>query len=549
MASKSGNTGSVNIYIDTDLLSADLNDLKNYKRRLEQMYSSACDIVPQISSDATSKQVSSFEMWLCQYYTVDEIKSTLYMMVQAAAEVVSRWEYRLCGWINVDRKLAGTGEAASTPTNDDHPTDGDDDFDTDEYNPDIFTPEEDNWTPEDFGDGGPEGAWTPVDPNIWTPDDFDDDDRKPTDYGDDDDGPGSDPYDDGGWNSDYPTDDGGGNGGYSSGNPSFSAASTVSTGGGGSNWGNYTITNPYTRPGSSTFSSTGGNSPAFAVNTFSASPSFASAALSTYKPTASSYGDTSYGHNTSNKGINGGSASSAGTASTASTISSMASTIKRGVNRLASSIFPTGKNAAKSLMALGGLSAAGLAAGGAAIGGGMLLGSNSRSYIFIPEDFEKLDEETQTAVLSDFVNNGFSEEKIELFKEATFKIEASELNEHIKKVEKAYEQNVDFAKEYEEMYGFNLFNKDDKLDKYLLFLTLIIDGSNTTDEINIYNIINPCLEEDEVDFIYSGINMEEYIIDGDIEDDEENEDVKVDGSTEDDVPQALAWLREMEENT
>ena len=99
------------------------------------------------------------------------------------------------------------------------------------------------------------------------------------------------------------------------------------------------------------------------------------------------------------------------------------------------------------------------------------------------------------------------------------------------------------------MYGFNLFNKDDKLDKYLLFLTLIIDGSNTTDEINIYNIINPCLEEDEVDFIYSGINMEEYIIDGDIEDDEENEDVKVDGSTEDDVPQALAWLREMEENT
>ena len=142
-----------------------------------------------------------------------------------------------------------------------------------------------------------------------------------------------------------------------------------------------------------------------------------------------------------------------------------------------------------------------------------------------------------------------NEERIELFKNATFKIEASEFDPHIKKVEKAYEQNVDFAKDFKEMYNYSLFDENDELNKYLLFIAMIIDGSNTTDETNIYNIINPSLEEGEIDFIYSGLIMEEYIYEDDLEHDEEEEEqeseAKEETSANGDVSQAVAWLKEM----
>ena len=101
------------------------------------------------------------------------------------------------------------------------------------------------------------------------------------------------------------------------------------------------------------------------------------------------------------------------------------------------------------------------------------------------------------------------------------------------------------------MYKFDLFDDNDNLLKYMLFIAMIIDGSNKVDETNIYNIINPSLEEQEIDFIYSGLVMEEYIYDNDLEeepeeDSEEDEDVVINPSRNADLNHAAEWLKEIE---
>ena len=43
---------------------------------------------------------------------------------------------------------------------------------------------------------------------------------------------------------------------------------------------------------------------------------------------------------------------------------------------------------------------------------------------------------------------------------------------------------------------------------------MVIDGRNSIDEYNMYNIINQSVDNaDEADFIYNGIDMEDYIDD------------------------------------
>ncbi|MBQ3307921.1 MAG: hypothetical protein IJG68_07010 [Bacilli bacterium] len=223
---------------------------------------------------------------------------------------------------------------------------------------------------------------------------------------------------------------------------------------------------------------------------------------------------------------------------------------KNGIAKLAGNIMPSlGSKEAKAVMA-GGAAAAGVGIAGAAIGGGLLVGGKKKYYIFAPEDFEKLDEDLQKQIIEDLKSARFSNERIEVFKNATFKISASELDAHIKKVEKAYDANADFRKEFKEMYKFDLFDDNDNLIKYMLFIALIIDGSNKTDETNIYNIINPSLEQEEVDFVYSGLIMEEYIYDNDLEEDElesdEDEDVTINDSRNADLVHAAEWLKEIE---
>ncbi len=201
--------------------------------------------------------------------------------------------------------------------------------------------------------------------------------------------------------------------------------------------------------------------------------------------------------------------------------------LKNGVSRLASGISPTSRTNGQSGINPGALAGIGLAAGGLIAGAGLIAKSQFSTYTFTPEDWEDLDEETQNIILADFRKVGFSEEEINVFVNSTFKIKASELDEHTKKIQKVYEVDENLENELAEMYNFSCFDEDEKIDNYYVFIMLIIDGKDTMDEVNLYNILNVNLEEDDVDFIYSGINMEEYIYDEDEEEEESEEDVEI----------------------
>ena len=257
---------------------------------------------------------------------------------------------------------------------------------------------------------------------------------------------------------------------------------------------------------------------------------------------------------------NGGSGSGSGTTgetkggagNKSNLTSNLAEALKRSSNILTGGLFPSIKSKTAKTVAAGGLAAAGLGLGGAAIAGGVMLNNKMKYYIFKPSDFTSLDEATQNTIIEDLKVGGFDNNQIEKFKTSQFKIASSELNPHIQKVEKAYDNNADFASQFREVYGYSLFDEDDRLDKYLLFVALLIDGANTTDDTNIYNLINTSLDEEEVDFIYSGLEMEAYIDDGsDSEEDEEvefNSDIDASAGDDTEIPTVAAWIKELEED-
>ena len=153
-----------------------------------------------------------------------------------------------------------------------------------------------------------------------------------------------------------------------------------------------------------------------------------------------------------------------------------------------------------------------LAAGGAAVTTGILLKNKSKSYTFKPEDFEALPEETQQEILSQFKSVNASEEEMDLFRTSTFMIAASVFDEHIKKAEQSYEKDQNTAQLISNSYGFDIYSEEGKVDKYLLFVAMLIDGCSETNEKNIYNTFNLALDEEDIDFIYSGLNMFDYIV-------------------------------------
>ena len=228
--------------------------------------------------------------------------------------------------------------------------------------------------------------------------------------------------------------------------------------------------------------------------------------------------------------------------------------LKRSSNLLTGGLVPTGGKGSSNSKT-GGLLAGGLGLSAAAIAGGLILNSKMKFIYFKPVDFERQDEETQNAIIADLAEAGLTETELLEFKNATFKILTSELTPHVKKAEQAYDNNENFDNEVKEMYGFHLYTEDEKLDKYLLFVAMIIDGANTTDETNIYNIINPSLDEEELDFIYSGINMREYMVTDEDIDEEDDYEGEYDGEFEEEIPvneetdpealQALEMLKEM----
>lgn len=209
-------------------------------------------------------------------------------------------------------------------------------------------------------------------------------------------------------------------------------------------------------------------------------------------------------------------------------IDSIMSAIGKGAAKLTGGVTPySGGNGTVSgsinSASAGIIAAASLAAGGSAAGGGLLLGKKLSTIRFTPEDWESLGEDYQGIIEKLMINVGFTDEERETFKTSNFKIATSELKEHVKKIDKATENSTDCEEELLKQYGFSMIDENGKVIDYLLFITMIVDGKNSIDEFNMYNIINQHLENvNESDFIYAGISMEDYI-----DNEEEEEEIKI----------------------
>ena len=203
--------------------------------------------------------------------------------------------------------------------------------------------------------------------------------------------------------------------------------------------------------------------------------------------------------------------------------------VKKGAEKATSGISPfisgttgSGSTISANNASAGILAAAGVAAGGAAAGGGVLIGKKLAMLRFTPEDWKALGEDYQTMIEKEMKSVGFSKSELGVFKTSNFKIAADELKTHAKKIEKVLKNNSTIEDELIDLYNFSMLDDNKKVIDYLLFITMLIDGKNTIDDHNIYNVINQYFEKvDDADYTYTGIYMEDYI------DDEEEEEVQI----------------------
>ena len=159
-----------------------------------------------------------------------------------------------------------------------------------------------------------------------------------------------------------------------------------------------------------------------------------------------------------------------------------------------------------------GIAAAGSALAAGGVAGAGVLATRSRKYTFTPEDWDKLDNDTRNAIVTAMGNVGFSPDDIIKFTSATFEVNITDLDRHIKNVKEAVKEEPMMAEYIYNMYGFTCLDRLNRVNKYILFIMLIIDGSKYDDEINIYNLLNTQLDEEAIDFAYSGMNMNNYMV-------------------------------------
>lgn len=158
------------------------------------------------------------------------------------------------------------------------------------------------------------------------------------------------------------------------------------------------------------------------------------------------------------------------------------------------------------------IAAAGLAAGGTLAGGGIMLGKKMHYIKFTPDNWLALPEDMQATIEKLMIDAGFDEEELETFKNSCFKIRADELKTHTKKIEQTAKNSTDSEEELVKQYNYSIIDETGKADNYLTFITMIIDGKNSVDSYNMYSILNKHLEAtNDADFVYMGINMEDYI--------------------------------------
>ena len=162
--------------------------------------------------------------------------------------------------------------------------------------------------------------------------------------------------------------------------------------------------------------------------------------------------------------------------------------------------------------ALSTIAKAGLAIGIAGAGAGALAAARTKYYIFNVEDWESIVPSDRDLIIDKFLEVEFMDAEIETFRTSTFKVQADILDNPAKKIEKAYKQNEQIRDDIIEKYSFDIFRENQSVDRYLLFILMIVDGHSTISGYNIEALLNDYLDE-EMDLLYSGLQMEEYIID------------------------------------
>ena len=135
-----------------------------------------------------------------------------------------------------------------------------------------------------------------------------------------------------------------------------------------------------------------------------------------------------------------------------------------------------------------------------------------RSYKFTQADYETQDDYTKSAIVSTLTAAGLNSEEIEKIKTSTFRVKVGKMNPIIDILEKINETQSNFAQKITDLYKYSIITTEGKVDKYRLFVAMIVDGQSATDEYNIYRLIVEATGEEKTnDPEYKGLKIEEVI--------------------------------------
>ena len=142
-----------------------------------------------------------------------------------------------------------------------------------------------------------------------------------------------------------------------------------------------------------------------------------------------------------------------------------------------------------------------------------ILDKLGRTYKFTQADYESQDDYTKSAIISTLTAAGLNSDEIEKMKTETFKVKTSKMNPIIDILEKINEEQSNFAQKLTDLYKYSLIDAEGKVDKYRLFVAMIIDGYSLVDDYNIYKLIVEATGDEKTNNPdYDGLKIEDVIV-------------------------------------
>ena len=175
------------------------------------------------------------------------------------------------------------------------------------------------------------------------------------------------------------------------------------------------------------------------------------------------------------------------------------------------SIFSLQNNGGTGSNILGTVAKAGVAIGAAGAGIGIATAAHEKYYVFDQEDWLALLPSYRDNILHKYSEVKMSDKQIELFENSTFKIKSDILDDPAKQLEKVIKTVPEIRQQIVQKYRFDIFNDKGRIDRYLLFILMIIDGQSSISEYNYTTMISEYV--DDIDTAYGGLQMEDYIYD------------------------------------